>query len=299
MPTTDHLQPPAGARLWAALVFSGLVWGATGPVSKLSVSTGNHPLAINFFTAALASLLLAAVLAATGRRLPLDRRSVAFFLFCGLLGTALPGTVSLFGYRHLPVGVMMIVLAFVPMATLLLALPLGLERPQPHRLAGLALGAGAVLLIALPDASLPVAGQAIHVALPVIVALSYAGENVYIASARPPGCDAVTVLCGLSWAATLLLAPTLLLPGVWFDPLRFGPAELAVVANTGLHLIAYFTYIWLIGHAGPVFAAQIAYVVTGFGVVIGMVVEGERHSPWIWAALALMFAGLALVKPAR
>jgi len=35
------------------------------------------------------------------------------------------------------------------------------------------------------------------------------------------------------------------------------------------------------------------------GVVLGMIVYGERHSPWIWAALALMFTGLALVKPKR
>jgi drug/metabolite transporter (DMT)-like permease len=62
---------------------------------------------------------------------------------------------------------------------------------------------------------------------------------------------------------------------------------------------AYFGFIWLIGQAGPVFASQVGYVVTGSGVVLGMIVYGERHSPWIWAALALMFAGLALVKPRR
>jgi drug/metabolite transporter (DMT)-like permease len=30
-----------------------------------------------------------------------------------------------------------------------------------------------------------------------------------------------------------------------------------------------------------------------------MAVHGERHSPWVWGALGLMFAGLALVKPRR
>jgi drug/metabolite transporter (DMT)-like permease len=30
-----------------------------------------------------------------------------------------------------------------------------------------------------------------------------------------------------------------------------------------------------------------------------MLFYGERHSPWVWAALALMFAGLTLVKPKR
>jgi drug/metabolite transporter (DMT)-like permease len=34
-------------------------------------------------------------------------------------------------------------------------------------------------------------------------------------------------------------------------------------------------------------------------VVLGMIIYGEHHSPWIWAALGLMFAGPALVKPKR
>jgi drug/metabolite transporter (DMT)-like permease len=60
---------------------------------------------------------------------------------------------------------------------------------------------------------------------------------------------------------------------------------------------AYFGFIWLIGHAGPVFASQVGYVVTASGVLLGMAIYDERHSAWVWAALALMFAGLALVKP--
>jgi drug/metabolite transporter (DMT)-like permease len=185
------------------------------------------------------------------------------------------------------------------MMTLLLALPLGLERPDPRRLAGLGLGAVAVLMIVLPDASLPEPGQALWVAAPVFVSLAYAGENVYIASARPAGVDAFTIMCGMFWGALILLIPISLATDAWFDITRLGPPEQAVIAVTGLHLFAYFGFIWLIGQAGPVFAAQVAYVVTSSGLILGMAIYGERHSPWIWAALALMFAGLALVKPKR
>ena len=47
------------------------------------------------------------------------------------------------------------------------------------------------------------------------------------------------------------------------------------------------------------FASQVAYVATGSGVALGMLIYDERHSPWFWAALALMFAGPALVRPKR
>ena len=74
-------------------------------------------------------------------------------------------------------------------------------------------------------------------------------------------------------------------------------AEQAVLASYGLHIFAYFGFVWLIARAGPVFASQVGYVVTGVGVGLGMAFYGERHSLWIWLALALMMIGLTLVRP--
>ena len=297
-PAPDPAQPRP-ALLWLVLIVIGIGWGITGPFAKLAVSTGNHPVGVTFWNTAIGAAVMTAALLTSGRRLPLGRRHLVFFLVCGLLGTALPNTLSYTAYRHLPIGVMSIVIALVPMATLLLALPLGIERPDPRRLTGLGLGTVAVLLIVAPAASLPEPGQAAWVALPVIVSLAYAGENIFIATARPPGIDALTILCGLFWGALILLTPAMLAAGAWFDITRLGPPEQAVVAISALHIFAYFGFVWLIGQAGPVFASQVAYVVTGSGVVLGMLIYNERHSPWIWAALALMFAGLALVKPKR
>jgi drug/metabolite transporter (DMT)-like permease len=61
--------------------------------------------------------------------------------------------------------------------------------------------------------------------------------------------------------------------------------------------MVYSAYVWLVGRAGSVFAAQVSYLVTGFGVLWSMALLGERYSGYVWAALALMFAGLALVQP--
>jgi len=190
-------------------------------------------------------------------------------------------------------------LARVPMMPLRIALPRGIERPGPRRMAGLALGVAAVALIALPDSSLPDPDQAVWIILPVIVTLSYAAESLYLAARRPPGFDTLTVMCGLSWGSLVLLIPALAATGGWVDITRLGPPELAILFNTAIHLVAYFGFLWLINQAGPVFAVQVGYVVTGSGVGFGMLVYGERPSPWVWAALGLMFLGLALVKPRR
>lgn len=285
--------------LWGALLAIGVCWGLTGPVSKLAISTGHHPVGVTFWSAILGATLLTAVALLRGKRLPLSRRHLTFFLICGFLGTALPHSVSYAAYGQLPIGVIVIVLSLVPMATVLLALLLRLERPDLRRLAGLGLGAAAVLMMTLPETSLPDPDQAIWVALPVIAALAYAAENIYVATARPPGCDALTLLCGLSWGAVVLLAPVVLATKAWFAMIPLDLPELAVIANTLLHICAYFGFIWLISMAGPVFASQVGYVVTGSGVLLGILIYEESHSLWIWGALALLFAGLTLVKPKR
>ena len=295
-PSNDRTAPRP-ALLWLVLIAIGLGWGATGPFSKLAVSAGNHPIGVTFWNTAIGAVVLTMMLLATGRRLPCDRRHLTFFLVCGFLGTALPNSLSYTAYQHLPIGVNVMVIALVPMATLLIALPLGIERLDPLRLAGLGLGTLAVLLIALPETSLPEPDQAIWVILPVVVSLAYAGENVYISTSKPPDCGALTVICGLSWGALALLTPAVIAADAWVDITRLGPPELAIIVISFVHMGAYFGFIWLIGQAGPIFASQVGYVVTGSGVVLGMAVYGERHSAWVWAALALMFAGLTLVKP--
>jgi drug/metabolite transporter (DMT)-like permease len=290
---------PRPALLWLALLVIGLGWGATGPFLKLAVSTGNHPIGVTFWNTAIGAVVLTAVLLAGGRRLPLDRRHLVFFMVCGFLGTALPNSLSYTAYQHLPIGVNVLIIALVPMATLLIALPLGIERLDPPRLIGLGLGIAAALLLVLPETSLPEPGQAPWVALPVIVSLAYAAENIYISARKPPDCGALTVICGLGWGALILLTPAVIAADAWVDITRFGPPEQAIIAISFLHMGAYFGFIWLIGQAGPVFASQVGYVVTASGVILGMALYDERHSPWVWAALALMFAGLALVKPRR
>ena len=297
-PVTKSVALPPGI-LWLALLGIGVCWGLTGPFSKLAVSTGNHPIGITFWNTLIGALVLTPTLLLSGRRLPLDRRHLIFFLICGLLGTALPNSLSFTAYKHLPIGVVAIVIALVPMATLVIALPLRIERPDRRRLIGLGLGALAMLLIVLPDAALPESSQVAWVALPVIVALSYAAENVYIATSKPKGCDALTTMCGLTWGALILLIPAVLVSDAWFDLTRFGSPEQAVIAISGLHICAYFGFIWLIGQAGPVFASQVGYVVTSAGVILGMILYDERHSLSVWGALLIMFAGLALVKPQR
>lgn len=294
---TSAAAPTRDLAAWIVLFICGLSWGVTGPLSKLAVSTGHHPVAITFWSVLIAAVVFSIVMALRGGWPKLTGLTVVFFLGCGFLGTAFPNSLSYEAYRHLPVGVNVMILSLVPMATLLIALPLGVERLDMRRALGLALGVAAVALITLPSTSLPSPETAIYVALPVMVAISYAAENVWIARLQPKGMSTIVVMWGLSIGGLLLLAPVVFSLGILFDITALGPPEMAVIASSIVHICAYFGFVWMINRSGPVFASQVGYIVTATGVLLGMAFYGERHSIWVWAALALMMIGLSLVRP--
>lgn len=294
---TATAAPTRDLTAWIVLFLCGLSWGATGPLSKLAVSTGHHPVAITFWSVLIAAIVFSIVLIVRRERPRFSRFAIVFFLGCGFLGTAFPNSISYEAYRHLPIGVNVMILSLVPMATLLIALPFGVEKLDGRRALGLGLGVVAVALITLPSTSLPSPEIAIYVALPVLVSVSYAAENIWIARLQPRGMSTLTVMWGLSMGGLILLTPVTFGLGVLFDITVLGPAEIAVVASSIVHICAYFGFVWMINRSGPVFASQVGYIVTATGVLLGMAFFDERHSAWVWAALALMMVGLSLVKP--
>ena len=289
----------ASLSAWIALFGIGLGWGSTLMFSKIIVSDNHHPIGITLTSTALGALLIGIAMVATGRRLPLRPKDLIFYAICGLLGTALPNSVGYLAYRELPVGVVAIVMAVVPITTMLGAVLMRIERAEPMRLLGLMLGVSSVLLLVIPETSLPSRDQVIWLILPIITSLSYTLENLYIAQAKRTDLDPMQILCGLFWAALAMLLPVTAASGTWMEIGTFDLAEWSLVAMTFAHLGAYGGFVWLIGRAGPVFAAQVAYVVTLTGVFLGIVVLGEAHSVWVWLSLVAMLVGLSLVQPRK
>ncbi len=286
----------AGALL--ALTGIGIAWGATIPLTKIAVSSGHRPRGLIFWQWLCSAAVLAVV--ALLRRLPLARTPSALrhYLVICVLGTLLPNTVSYLAIARLPAGVMAIVIASVPMFALLIALGLRVETLVARRLLGVLAGAAAVVLLSAPEASLPDPGQAGWVLLALLSPLCYGAEGNYLALKTPRGLNPIVSLLGACLVGAVLAAPLAWLSDSWVDLSgRWGAPERALLASSLFHALAYTGYIWLVGAAGAVFASQIAYVVTLAGVLLSAAALGEAYSSWVWAALALMIAGLALVRP--
>lgn len=296
--TTGPRRGSRNAGLFLILALMGAGWGMTQPLAKIAVSEGYRHLGLVFWQLALGAIVLTVVQMLRGRRFRTDPPALLVYTVIALIGTVLPNSASYEAMRHLPSGLVSILLSMIPMIAFPIALGLGNERFAWTRLAGLFLGLGGVLLIALPEASLPERGMVLFLPLALIAPVFYALEGNVVARWGTAELGPVEVLHGASLVGTLIALPFALATGHFIDPRPpWGAPDLALAASSLIHVAVYITYVWMVGRAGPVFAIQVSYLVTGFGVIWAMLILGETYSGWVWSAMALMLLGMALVQP--
>lgn len=286
--------------LFLVLMVMGAGWGLTQPLAKIAVSEGYRHFGLIFWQLARGGLVLGAVQRVRGRTLRLDRPAIRVYLIIALVGTVIPNSTSYEAARHLPAGLISILLALVPMFAFPIALGLGNERFAALRLLGLVLGLGGVALIVGPQASLPDRAMVAFVPLALVAPMFYGLEGNIVARWGTAGLGPVEVLFGASLFGAALALPLALATGQFIDPRPpWGAPDLALILSSAIHVSVYTTYVWMVGRAGPIFAVQVSYLVTGFGVVWAMLLLKESYSGWVWSAMGVMLLGMFLVQPTR
>lgn len=280
------------------LVGLGLGWGLTQPLGKIAASSGHKPFGLIFWQLTVCTVVLGSITFLRGKTLSPRPDALRFYVVVALLGTLIPNATFYISVARLPSGIMSILISMVPLLAFPMAMALGMDHFSARRLGGLGLGLAGVLLIALPNASLPDPAMAAYLPLAMVGPLFYAMESTYVARVGTAGMDALQAMFGASLVGLILCTPMMLAMGHWFAmPLPPGPEEWALIASSALHALLYAAFVWLAAKAGAVFASQSSYIVTASGVIWAMLLLGERFSPWVWAAAAVMLAGLSLVQP--
>lgn len=281
-----------------ALLMVGAGWGITMPLTKIAVSSGYPHFGLIFWQLAIGVVVMSVLGLMTGRHLPFNAKVLRVYVTLAVIGTVLPNSISYQAAVHLPSGVLSILLSMIPIWAFPIALLLSLDRFEWRRFAGLGAGFAAVLMIVLPGAEMSGVIPAFWVFAALTVGLFYAFEGNYVAKWGTAGLDPLQVLWGASLVGLCIVTPIVALSGQWISPLRpFTIVEFAHVGSSVTHVLVYAGYVWLVGRTGPVFAVQVSYLVTIFGVFWAKLILSEAYPPAVWLALGMVMLGMYMVRP--
>ena len=279
------------------LLLGGISYGGIFSANKLAAGVSFPVFAYTFWIALFAGLALLIVGAVTGNLPPTRRAHLLQYLRLALLAVMLPVLATAIAARELPAGVITLVLTLVPGVTYLMSFAIRMERFEAMSLAGLALGAGGVLLIVLPEQSLPDAGAWVWMLVALVAAVAAAGSNVVAAAFRPPKTHSLALACGILLAAAVVMLPVMLIadgPYLFTDAGWQGIAGMAWAA--AIHCVTFYCFQEVTRRAGAVFFAQFNYLVVAAGIFWALILFDETLSIWVWAALACMVVGIWLVN---
>ena len=283
------------SKAWplAMLVFISVGIGLQYSLNRLATVNGVPFIPYVFWMAVFSGSALLALALVRGAPPPLSWPHLRSYAFLALLGMAAPLTMFAFIAPKLPASLVSLVSALIPGLTYLMALGVGMERLRALGVAGIALGLAGVLLIVLPETSLPDPAMAGWMLLALLGPVSFALSIIGAAKFRPPETRSVSMAAGVAFGAALFLLPVMVVDGSWW----FFDSGFDLGAQALIYVSIFYFFFWLcffeiVRLAGPVFFSTVNYLATFSGVVWGMIIFGESFSPWVWAALALMVAGL-------
>ncbi len=298
--TNNRAQQPhkIGVMAYVLLLSMGIGWGLAISFSKMAATSGGHPITLALWQVCVSSSMLL-IIGAFRFRPSIPRPSViTFSMFCGISGVAFPAMMLFWCAIYLPAGIVAIAFASMPLFTYVLSVVFRVEQGSMVRFFGVVIGLLAMALLIVPDAALPSPDLTPWVLLALLASVCMSAENTYAGGMRPPGISSLQLSYGRQMGAVIFLVPTALL---FADPIgvfeTWGRLQWSATGAGIVSGLAFTCLLYVIRTSGPVFASQSAYIITIAGVAWGMILFGERHSVYIWAALALTIVGSALVTP--
>ena len=280
------------------LIILGLGWGLSFTLGKIAITAGGTPIGLTFWQSLFSGLILLAYVFFRHGKISIPKIMFLPIVIITFLSVVIPNIIFYACVEHLDAGVLSISVSVIPLFTYLIAMGLRMDKFKVRRVIGLITGFCALLILILPENSLPDKRDIPWVLIALNCALCYALENIYIDRLALQNFGPIRLVCAVSFVSAII---TFLLSLVMNQFFILQPTNLSLFISTlGLGFIsetAYSIFIYLIGRAGSVFSSQVGYLVTFFGVVWGIIILGESHSVFVWISLAMIMMGIFLVQP--
>ncbi|MCC7165336.1 MAG: EamA family transporter [Anaerolineae bacterium] len=278
------------------LILLGSIWGA----SYLFIKVGGEvvpPLTLVFSRTAIASVVLFVTLRVKGERVPRWNDAIwKWFVLMGVINTVVPYTLITWGELYISSGLAAILIATLPIFTVLLAHWLTHdEKITPRKLLGVMAGFVGVVILFLPDLA---QGQELFLAGGIAVlgaALSYAIAGIY-ARKTLKGVSPISSAFGqMLTAAVMILPASLLVERPW----TISPTPASIFSILMLGVVgsgfAYILFYWLIAQVGATRTSLVTYVSPIVALILGAVILQEPLHWTMVVGLGLIIGGVGLV----
>jgi len=246
-----------------------------------------------------ATLMLLPLALLMARSLRVPRALWGWLVALAVIGDLAPFYVISWGQQHIASGLAAILVTTMPLMTLAMAhVFVAGERMTVRRVAGFVLGLVGVVLIIGPRTLLTIGAGEISVlaqlavlfgallfAANAIIARQMPAMDIWMRAALVNGLAFVIGL-PLAWAA---VPPPMAFPGWW---------AVVGIIGTGVFASGFATVIYfrLVDEAGPTFMSLTNYLVPPVALLAGILVLGERPTPWALLGLGLILAGIAVAE---
>jgi drug/metabolite transporter (DMT)-like permease len=283
---------------WALLAYLVLVWGFAFALIAVALESF-HPLFIVWSRLWMGALVVWCVWRWRQQRWFLGREWWPRLTVLSLTGNIIPFSLIAWAEQSVPSAEVGILMALMPIATLLLAHWLLEHEPLTwKRFAGVVVGfAGVALLVGDDLLSAGASGQWRGQAAALLATVSYAFSGVY--AKRLPAENPVALSVGTLAIGSLLLA----VPALWVQlagpglmTVTMGAAGVLGILGVMATGVATWCYFVVVTERGPGFLSTINYLIPAVAFAAGTVFLAE---PWGWEhliALGMILVGVGLIQ---
>jgi drug/metabolite transporter (DMT)-like permease len=287
-----------GWKVVAAFAAVYVIWGSTYLAIRFAIET-IPPFLMAGLRFVLAGLLLYAWTRARGAPRPTRRQWAGAAVIGGLLLVGGNGSGVWAQLRHVPSGMVALLVATTPFwMTLIEWIRPGGVKPTGAVLAGLVVGFAGIVLLIDPQTMSGAGTDLFSMLLPVGAALLWSLGSIYSRGADLPKSPLMTTGIQMLAGGGMLLVVALA-AGDWgrFDPAQVSVRSLAAFAYlvTFGALVAYTAFSWLLRHTSPARVSTYAYVNPVIAVFLGWALAGEPLTPRTLVAAAIIVGAVAII----
>jgi len=278
------------------LFILGTMWGLHFSIIKIASESGlTHSGIASFITIGMAIAMI--LICLFRRKLPVvNRVTIVYYVVCALIGYLIPFFISINVAKHLPAGILAVVISTVPIWTILITWVGKFDIVLKRHIWGISLGFLAASILLLPGASLENTQQALWILPAFGIPISYSIYHIYVGRKWPEGSDSFQVAGGVEVASALIVLPIYIGTGDYITLADWSAGAWIIPMMICFSLVGVFLYFEINRIAGAVFVSQANFVTVIAGIVAGWIIFDEQLTYGLTVSVVLLMSSLWLTR---